>query len=647
MNFVFPSFLWALFILVIPILIHLFNFRRTKKLYYSNTKLLHEIKQETTQKRNLKKYLILASRLLGLLFLVLAFAQPFLPAGESAGSKNTVVIYLDNSYSMSATNGQLRAVDEGAEMVRKMVEVFPKETRFKFITNDFAPSSNSYKSGLEVTDLVSQIRLSPYSRSWKSISSRIGESNATVFWISDFQKSTLGQVTIADSTWAMRWVPIKLPHVSNVFIDTAFLEHPWMNGERNVLHVKLRNSGDRKVDGLVCKLRVNAMQAASTTLTLEANSAAATQFDLVGEAKARATISIADFPVSFDNDFFIALNPAPPSRIVNMLGNDFSPYIKNVFANKELFHYTEFSIARPDYQALAKAELAILNGVDKMDEALTAALKNFILNSGRLLLLPSVNTNAAVFTNLLPQPVSKVPGAEAMALEMPDMKNPFFENVFETRDVNLQMPTAKKQWQWNDQEAILKFKDGSPFLSKFDNVYVMAAAPAAENTNFGTHALFVPVMYRIAAYNKRDFQRLYTRLSSPWIALQADSLPTHQQVKWMGDKEIVPAQTFRGGQWVMQLPQQELNPGFYEAVAKDTLELLAFNQDKAESEMETYSVKEIEAWRGKNTVIFETDAGKISAEIQHRFVGRPLWKIMIVLALCALLAEVLLIRFLK
>jgi len=646
MNFVFPSFLWALFVLALPVIVHLFNFRRARKLYYSNTKLLHEIKQETTQKRNLKKYLILASRLSGLLFLVLAFAQPFLPAGEAVNSKNTVVIYLDNSYSMSAVNGQLRAVDEGAEIVKKIVGVFPKEMRFKFITNDFAPSSHGYKSGLEVLDLVSQIRLSPYSRSWKSISSRIGESNATVFWISDFQKSTLGQVTIADSTWSVRLVPVKLPDVSNVFIDTAFLKRPWADGERNVLHVRLRNSGARKADGLVCKLNINGMQAASATLSVEANSSVAAQFDLTGEPKAsRAIVSIADFPVSFDNEFFIALNPAPPSRIVNMLGNDFSPYIKNVFANKELFQYAEFSLARPDYQTLSKADLAVWNGADKMDEALGAALKNFVLNGGRLLLLPSATANVAVFGSLLNLPLAKAPEAAAMALEIPDMKNPFFENIFETREVNLQMPLAKKRLLWSDSEAILKYKDGAPFLSQFDNVYVMAAAPTDENTNFGTHALFVPVMYKIAAYNKKDFQSLYTRLSSPWVALRADSLPPDRQVKWMGNKEIIPAQTFRGGQLVMQLPPQEMGAGFYEAMAKDTLALLAFNQDRAESEMETYSPKEMEAWKNKNTAIL--DADKISAEIQRRFAGTPLWKIMIALALAALLAEVLFIRFLK
>src|SRR6267142_6603856 len=102
MSLVYPSFLWALSALAIPIIIHLFNFRKTTRIYFSNTRFLRQVKEETTQKRRLKQYLVLASRLLFLLFLVLAFAQPFLPAKEQITSGKDIIIYLDNSFSMSA-----------------------------------------------------------------------------------------------------------------------------------------------------------------------------------------------------------------------------------------------------------------------------------------------------------------------------------------------------------------------------------------------------------------------------------------------------------------------------------------------------------------------------------------------------------------
>ena len=122
MNFAFPSFLWALSALSIPIIIHLFNFRRTTRIFFSNTRFLRQVRQETTQKRKLKQYLVLASRLLFLFFLVMAFAQPFLPAQEQMTSGREVTIYLDNSYSMLSLVGEkTRALDAG---IRFSKEIF-------------------------------------------------------------------------------------------------------------------------------------------------------------------------------------------------------------------------------------------------------------------------------------------------------------------------------------------------------------------------------------------------------------------------------------------------------------------------------------------------------------------------------------------
>ncbi|MCB0503470.1 MAG: BatA domain-containing protein, partial [Bacteroidetes bacterium] len=78
MKFINPSFLWALLVLAIPIIIHLFHFRRYKTVYFSNVKFLKEVKQERNNIRQLKRWLLLMSRLLVLFFLVAAFAQPFL-----------------------------------------------------------------------------------------------------------------------------------------------------------------------------------------------------------------------------------------------------------------------------------------------------------------------------------------------------------------------------------------------------------------------------------------------------------------------------------------------------------------------------------------------------------------------------------------
>src|SRR5262245_60117976 len=106
MSFSYPTFLWALAALAIPIIIHLFNFRKTTRILFSNTRFLEQVRQETTQKRKLKQYLILASRLLFVFFLVMAFAQPYLPAREQINPGREMTLYVDNSYSMLSLVGE-------------------------------------------------------------------------------------------------------------------------------------------------------------------------------------------------------------------------------------------------------------------------------------------------------------------------------------------------------------------------------------------------------------------------------------------------------------------------------------------------------------------------------------------------------------
>src|SRR6188768_1627879 len=268
MTFLYPSFLWALAALSIPVIIHLFNFRRTTKVYFSNTRFLKQVKEATSAKRKLKHYLILASRLLFLFFLVMAFCQPVIPAKEQLGSDRNIILYLDNSQSMSAQmKDKVRGLDAAISFSRSIVELFPPDTRYKLLTNDFSPFSNTFKTKTEILDLLAQIRLSPVTRTIAEIQNRIrqdqGNELPNIFWISDLQKSTVGQVTtLSDSLFRLHLVPIGFDELSNVFVDSAFLENPFAaGGEKNVLHVKVQNDGKKSVDQLNLKLTINNIQA--------------------------------------------------------------------------------------------------------------------------------------------------------------------------------------------------------------------------------------------------------------------------------------------------------------------------------------------------------------------------------------------------
>jgi len=656
MSFAYPGFLWALFTLVIPILIHLFNFRRVQKIFFSNTRLLRQVKEETSKRRKIKYWLILLSRLLFLFFLVMAFAQPYFPASEQFSASKNVVLYLDNSYSMSAPMpDKTRALDAASSYISEIIKTFPQDTRYKLLTNDFAPSSNNYKTKAEITDLLSQVRFSNISQSLVEIQKKaVSTGRPDIFFISDFQKSTIGNSIIVDTTTQWRLIPVQASNTNNIFIDSAWFDNPYLSGgEKNRLNVWVRNDGNQNAEHLSIKLTINNVLAATATLSVPGNGTTTTAFDIStnpGQFQ-ELRISIQDFPISFDNEFFMAMMPLQRLKIVEVRGGQASKYIESVYGNHQLFEFKSFSVSYIDFTALESADLVVFNELPDFDESVrqlltSGRIKSYLIVPARQIKFSSYQ--AVIGLNL--QGIDKPAPKEK--LSAPDFRNPFFENVFEEKSEAMDMPLATKLFQWgNDPSAILKLRDGSPYLSKTAKGFVLASPLQKEFTDFPQHALFVPVMYRMAAMAKQDLQRPYYFLSENFISIPSDSLAPETPVKLSGLKEIIPSQRYVAGKIFIDVPKFTLSPGFsYITTKTDTLGLLAFNLNKDESRMEMMALPELRKMAGsnKNVSIFEPGSRQaFSNEIKARYLGEPLWKYCLAFALMFILAEILLIRFLK
>lgn len=664
MSFLYPGFLWALWALAIPIIIHLFNFRKTTRVYFSNTRFLRQVKEVTTAKRKLKHYLILASRLLFLFFLVIVFAQPMIPAREQLGAHRNIVLYLDNSLSMSAQLADnTRALDAAVTFAREIVALFPPDTRYKLITNDFASFSNTYKTRPEVSDLLTQVRLSPVTRRAAEVLARIRQDShmaeQEVFWISDFQQSTFGSVDDrADTTIRWHLVPLSPEMSNNIFIDSAYLDNPFAVGmERNSLRIRVRNDGKKEVDQLVLKLSVNNIQAATASVSIPAGGVQETSFDLTTGLTGfnKAHVSFNDFPVSFDNDFYLALNFTDKIRVLEIKPSAQPTPVERVFGNRTLFSYGGYPVGNVNYSRLDEADLVVVNGIDVIDEALSLALHEYMNNAGTLLFIPGTSPDVNSYRRLLGMPVTQVDQKEQQELDRPDFNNPFFENVFEERSPSITMPAARKLLEWgSDRSAILKFRNDQPFLSMFQQsgkVYVLASPLDEAYTTLAGNALFVPVMYKLASSSKTNASRLYYTLQENFITLQVDSLAGEESLRLAGEQEIIPSQRKAGDKVLLDLPRFSMTQGFYHVMMnRDTIDLLAFDLDKAESMMARYTTEDVKSQlgNGDHITVFEAgNTGAFSNEIKARYLGKPLWKYALMFALFFLLAEVLLIRFLK
>jgi hypothetical protein len=682
MSFLYPSFLWALFALAIPLIIHFFNFRRVKKVYFTNVRFLKELKTETNSFKTLRELLILLMRLGLVASLVLAFAQPFLPNQnkQSVYDVGSIVsIYLDNSYSMQNELAKRKYLSWAKESISDLVRIFPKSANFQLVTNDFRNREQFVINGAKLEDILSETSFSSRSRDLQSVYNRqqtllkrlAPKEKNQVFWISDFQKSTLGNLNKIelDSNTQFYLVPVKSEQRANLHIDSAWLANPFVKeNEQNTLNFTIQNHSDTPQEDVVVKLFLDELQVSTTTLDIaaEGKASGAFSFTTQGRGAKKGKIVIDDLPITFDNEYYFTIQIAPTIRIAHWYAGGGNPYIRNVYASEKTFSVLSYDQNTFDFNVLPNIDLLIIDNFNTFPTNLAEALKTFTENGGSVLIFPSEKPNTDSYAQTLAslgvrglqaEKTDSLGKNSSKTLLPPNINNPFYEGIFEQNPRNADMPYANAVMSWlGVNSQLLGFKNGKNFLSEFKNgrgkLYLCASPLDRRFSDFPTNAIFVPIMYKIAARSLEQNERLSYTFQDKTIVLKVPKSNKKQVFKLRNEQtEIVPAQKLKGEQLTLELPEQSLEAGYYDLVDDENkiINALAFNYNKQESEMKFYSLEELKKIFGskKNVQIYENIADKkFVQDFKQRNIGTPLWKYFVWAALAFALLEILIIRLL-
>jgi hypothetical protein len=669
MNLLQPQFLYGLFALSIPIIVHLFNFRKAKKVYFPNTAFLQEVKQTSSAKRKLKHYLILLSRLLAIFFIVLAFAQPFLPSEEDGLQNSHVVIYLDNSQSMSnLTKQEIRGFDEAITYVNQLVSLYPKETQFLLLTNDFESFSNTFKTAEKIIDRTTELKLSSAVRSFEEVNKRITSSTFAnnmrdydVYWVSDFQKSTIGKLetNTSDSSITYNLLPIAFASNANLYIDSVYLDNPFdIEVNKSKVHVVVKNTGRQQISEAVLKLSLNDRQVSSKSIDLSPNASATVSFDVVYqfEAQNQAQFSLEDYPITFDDDFYFNLNAQQPLKIIEVRGQTDVLAIENVYANTSLFDYQLMTETNISYDQLQGADLIILNELTRLTPALSGQLHDYKRSGGKIAIIPSTSIDPINYTILAGTVISATTPTEdqsMISLQKPDLNHPFYANIFEKSNTTFSMPSVKKQLSWTRLNDLLTSNGGDAYLSYHEAqgiCYIFASSLANTHTDLTQQAIFVPIMYKLASYKSTNSRALYHNLDNLNMRVELDSLVSEQVYKLkQGTRELIPSQLASGNDLLLEIPKNSINAGFAELTLNNQAQqVMAFNDPRQESNPTQWTSEELLSEASNNaqlTILSTTEAANFAAEMNARYSGIHLWKYAIGFALLFLFIEILIIRF--
>ena len=675
MRFLNPGFLFALLAIAIPIIIHLFNFRKFKKVYFSNVRFLKFVQIQTSSRQHLKDRLILASRILALAFLVFAFAKPYIsnPDQKNVYQQQVISIFVDNSYSMEAVNTEGTLLDESKRRAKEIASAYSLNDKFQLLTNDFEGKFQRLLNYDEFLTAVDEVQVSASNRDLSQIIRRqedvfLKEPNSrkTIYIISDLQENILPQAPVqADTSITVRLVRLKANSQPNVSIDSVwFTSAIHKPGDSEQMVVKLRNNSDEDAVNIPIRITINKQQKALGSLTIEPR---ATSTDTLSFSGLRAgwqegEIEITDFPVVFDDRFYFSFNVKQSIPLLIINGGDENEYLNSVYRSDVFFTVTNVSSGNINYAGLSKYPFLILNEVGQISEGLIQQLREYVNKGGSLMIYPELAGDQQGLKKLLQNLGTDFP-AEVVTAETKvsfmNLQHSIFKGVFENIPKNIDLPVAKKYLRYSNQnnttkQSILEFPAKVTFLSEYrlgrGTIYLSAVPLNPESSNFARHSIFVPIMYQTALLSLQD-QSLFHKLNRDQaIELPKLTLNANQTLKLRKDKfEAIPDLRQNDNVSQLYVADQIRQIGNYQLLKNDSLlSILSFNDAGPESDLNYASDRVIKAkFPGQQIDIITPKPGSMQGAVQSINQGTSLWKLCIILALLFLAAEILLIRFYK
>jgi len=645
MQFKHPELLYALFLLVIPIFIHLFQLRRFKKLEFSNLDFLKRVRIKTRKSSQLKKWLILLTRMAIFSCIILAFSQPFSASKSALKNDKELVIYIDNSFSTQLID------TKGVSLQTHLQKLYSQDFydyKINWLTNDFSKrntSAQNFKNDI-LTINHSQRQLSPKEVIIKSnqlFSTKNNNSEKRIIYISDFQsKSEFPEVPDGIT---LDIVALKYQEVSNINIDSVFIA----NTNIASVNLKVIITGQGLIpetvpislynkNKLIAKTAVNFGQDINSIKKKEV------VFEIDNNDKFEGKLEITDPNLKFDNNLYFSTNLRKKIKVLE-IGNTDNNYFKRIFKENE-FNFTQQGSKSLNYTNFSSQNFIILNELEQIPESLVTAIKLYTDQGGSLLIIPSSNAIIEQYNQLYATlelgAISNFNKKEKKITKI-EFENPLYKNVFEKEIINFQYPIVNSFFNLNSSvQKVLSFEDSKPFLLRKNHIYTSTAAINLQNSNFQNSPLIVPTFYNMAKqslalpklYYEIGKQNLYSisvSLKQDEILKISDSLNT-----------FIPLQQTKKNQVNIATENNPSNAGNYSITKDDiVIDKVSYNFDRQESIL-TYSNPN--NW--DNTNLYN-NVGDLFDNIALDNKINSFWKWFVILALLFLLIELVILKFYK
>ncbi len=682
MSFLFPFFLFALLAVAIPVIIHLFNFKRYKTLYFSNVALLKRIKQESRKKSQLKQRLIMLARIMAIASLVIAFSRPYIPTSNriTNGTQQTVEIYIDNSFSMKAEGEKGPLLEQAKIKAIEIANSYPASTQFLILTNDFN-AGNQYplnkeqfvRQVAEIKDCPRSPKLSDvYSQAIGSFEASARKSEKTLYILSDFQKnsSNIESIKPDPSVWTYLF-PFIAGKTNNLLIDSCWFETPGRKiGQAEKLYVKIKNLSNQAYQNIPIRLIVNDSLKAISNINIAEKEESVQELNYTNNSQGiqLCKIELDDYPIVFDNSYFMSYQVRGKLRALGILNpqNNGSNYLKALFAADELISYDEVPENNVQISQLKDYQCIFLINNQNISSGLKSELTSFVERGGTLVVFPNKMNSYEEYNALLGALNGKtITGFDTISMGISEINyaNELYRDVFKKLEDEADLPVIKGFTSYANQmqkqeTSLLKFRNGENALSTHSfgdgTIYTFAFPLSTVNFNFVRHIVFVPTVYNMVL-NSGDPQRYaYSTESEEAVILNQSPKSDNLIVVNVSTKDEFKTSVRNRGTEKKQLLLDELPKDAGHYLVKDGNEIvqsISYNYPRKESVSEFYSPEDlqklIQSKEFKQFQLVDLSNNNFNETVQDLNNGKQLWKYFILLTIVFLLCEVAIIQFWK
>ncbi len=651
MSFLHPQILYALPLLLIPVIIHLVQWKRYKKQLFTNVDFLKDLEIQSRKSKKIKELLILATRLLALFFLILAFAEPsFSKKKRTATShKSRQIIYFDNSLSLELPDDQTNLF---FKQKMKLINLLKEKEEYTFFSQ--SETFHKIKGERLKTYIYKKLHLSPSIAKHevniqKALFLSGGDSlnEASLIYLSDNQnvlhekldkKHFPGKLQVYKQNGLLH-------DIKNISLDSII----FIGKKNNNLHYKIWISTNHL--GEKTPLIIKNGKQILWSKKIEFKDSLNKSFEIVlpGMSPLLAEAKIQDKGFPFDNSLYFTYNNSAKIPVL-IIGEKVPEFMKKIFTENEFTRHHK-KPGEVDYSSLENYSLIILYRVP-LNKISAPAFSSYLNKYGNLAVIPDLSKRFSPQSfkkNLeaLNVHLDKLPQIDTsqVVLNKIHFTAPFFKGVFTKSVKNFGYPSISKHLKIKKNNGWLyQLSDHVPLVQKYTrngNLFLFSSElsdPSFVNDPY----LVVPLFYQMGQW-EQNYSRPYLVIGekASWTQKMASTSPEEILKLKLGEQEYIPFQLRNKEHIKLHFNENPQKAGIYALTSKkDTLSFIAFNYNRKENSTDTL------IWPKMNNIHSLAEFILQSKE-KNRLAANKLWKIFLFLSLMMLLIEMAIIKFWK